>query len=242
VPERKYDNTLFKLLNALGMSGWVQSHAEAALDSGSSAPAEDNRPIRHAQVRQYRNPKSSTFPESQYRPTSLTKFQDQDFRSVNQYIPEDIYLKGVLPNIEDLKKGPIRLNSKDVLGMGAGSEEFNSLWDGPLLQGILGLGNANMSLGYDPEQNKPYLSIFDSWDFNTGDGNGEQYMGFDALRNAGTPFNVYDRVYIEPFHDGSLPRYIQTEAKNQPVKGDIELPNSGERDPRLKWVSRRKPK
>lgn len=224
MPDRNYEG-IWKLLLALGMRGIIDKQVNDALMSGNPLGDPDDRDIRHAQIKQYTNPTERVFPDSQYRPTSLTKFRDQPFKSLMDYYPDTIEMNQKLPTVDDLKNnGPYVLNQDRVFGYSPKQPltYFDLNDDGPKLGKELGIGNGQMSLGYDPEKKKPYMSVFDSWDFKTDDKqNGEIYDGFGLLDKAGSPFNTYDRVYFEPNLDHSVPSTFKV--PNTSRVGDIEL-------------------
>jgi len=182
---------------------------------------QDSRPVRHAQVEQYRGIKE--LPESKYRPSSLSKFQDQPFKSIQNYFPAFANIRGMggkkIPN-----KGEIMDMSGKVLDPTA--MEYD--WLGPKglyapiekSMGLGGVGRAKVSAGQD--EKGPYISLFDSWDFEEGSGHAGEGLPYSdlerkLLKRAGQPFNIYDRIYFKPNQYGEFPRTIG-------APGDIELP------------------
>lgn len=162
--------------------------------------------VRRDQVEQYQNPDRDVFPKQPLRPTDLTKFQDQDFRSMAKYIPARIDMPAGLAGADpNTLKLPMKLNAEELYGSWGDNLMFGDIKGIPRR---MGLGSATVSIGGKPDD--LYLSIFDSWDEPTGHG-----PYFDNA--TGKPFNVYDRVPIK-LKNGRIPERIQ----GQP---DVELPN-----------------
>jgi hypothetical protein len=226
-----YDSTLLNILSKLGLDGYMQNKGrQFLLEGGADGP--DSRGVRAAQTMQYQHPERDILPRSPYKPTSLTKFQDQVFRSEAGYLPQFIYLPSEVSNIPVSKlktDGPIKL-SPEVSGKIWGDPPqgddigFDIFNDPRRLEKVAGLGHGTLSLGYDKDKDKPYLSIFDSWDFDPKEqGNGEVHDGFSILKTMGQPFNIYDRVYFTPsYSNGHVPKMIRLGSTLMP--GDIELP------------------
>jgi hypothetical protein len=166
--------------------------------------------VRRKQVAQYLGDDTNALPDAPYRPTSLTKFQDQPFKSQYKYLPRIIQMpkEVVGKNINELKL-PMSLEHNPSVALGGNYGGIGS----SNLSNYMGLGSARTSIGKD-EQGKPYLSMFDSWDF----ANPHDPME-SILRTLGKPFNIYDRIPITPGPGNTIPEQVDPFSK-----GDIDLP------------------
>jgi len=111
------------------------------------------------------------------RPKSLTKYQDRHFKRLS----EDNRKK--MQNLAFKLRKPLSATPQRVEDMD-GNTDF-------------GLGRSTLSAALD-ENGKPYLSVFDSWDF---DEKGSTQQPLDSLYRAvlkrlGKPYNVYERFPI----------------------------------------------
>lgn len=121
-----------------------------------------------------------TLEDSQHRPKALTKYQDRPFRRLS----EDNRAKMrnfVFKLNKPLTNAPQRVTDSDP-----SNTDF-------------GLGRSTISAALD-ENGEPYLSVFDSWDF---DEKGSTQQPLDSLYRAvlqrlGKPYNVYERLPIRP--------------------------------------------
>lgn len=153
------------------------------------------------QIDQYQNPDESYLPNSPYRPTNLTKFQDRAFKSLAQYLPNRIDMPKEMVG-KPLPTAPTRLPDRRSVNL------------------PLGLGAATHSLGQD--EKGPYYSIFDSWDFDEPWASGAPAFLNEAVKKSGTPFNIYDRIYFPPGPNNTIPESIPTKGPGR--YRDIELP------------------
>lgn len=154
-------------------------------------------PVRQAQVKQFLNPDQQVLPESPDRPQALSKFQDRAFKSLREFVPNQIMMPESLVG-QPAPDQPTKLPHRRL-------NPYNA-----------GMGNSTLSLGKDDKGH--YLSIFDSWDFDEPYSSGSLIPGFeDWLRNKGTPFNIYDRYH---FSGSTIPPWIEKNARTT----DIELP------------------
>lgn len=152
--------------------------------------------FRTKQIAQYKHPELDILPLTEERPTSLTRFKGQAFRSLKRYYPDRIGVGAVV----DLSTGdlPKVLNSDDVLF----ASDSGAGYGASLTYG-LGLGHARVSVGKD--KRGYYLSVFDSWDFEEGRGHTSIPMRSSDARKIGQPYNIYDRFYFTPDErDGKL--------------------------------------
>jgi hypothetical protein len=142
-------------------------------------------PDDEAFLRQYISPKTDIFPKQHRRPTSLPKSQqpkDVEWRRLN-WDPEEVSF-GMTK--DDFAKF-MRTGEPTPL-----SEEFLDLGrKGGLNLG--GLGSHKVSLGKDKEG--MYVSIYDVLDYESQNVNP---VISALLKNAGKPFAVYDRFYLDP--------------------------------------------
>jgi hypothetical protein len=168
-------------------------------------------PARQAEVDQFLGEKA--LPDAPYRPTSLTRFTDRPFKSIAAHYPAEIQMASLagrdlskmdLPYAVDPEEMPKAVHPRQ--------KRMTPL---PL---ALGLGEARVGIGRDG--NRYYVSVFDSWDFDSGPNQGG--IKFDVveavLRRGGKPFNVYDRVYFEPdMKDGKpvIPKVIRSRVAGQ---------------------------
>lgn len=163
-----------------------------------------NNEARQKQVKLYTEPNSKALPEQKLRPSSLTKFTDRPFYSMADYLPAEMKLP---PEIAGKLFSNFRLPYKlqgGVTVMKPGDKQ-GAIPNSDLSK-YLGLGRATTSIGMD-EANKPYLSIFDSWDFDKDTAAGLPPLGW-FLRSAGKPYNIYDRVPFE-LEAGKIPEILK---------------------------------
>lgn len=161
----------------------------------------------------FNTPNAPKLPDQPLRPTSLTKFRDQPFKSLRSHLPNKIILPDSLANKDvDSINYPYKLPQNEVWET-YGDQETPTFFGDPAplpLVKQLSLGNATLSLGKDKD--RPYLSIFDSYDFAPGAGELNSIKKW-FLQRATQPFNVYDRIPIEPYVDPDnrrrLPRVIE---------------------------------
>lgn len=122
-------------------------------------------------------------PDAQQRPKSLTKFQDRAFKALTPYNRKSMKGYQFRPP-SPLSPSPQRIPA----------DPYNT---------DFGLGRSTLSAAVD-EQGKPYLSVFDSWDF---DEKGSTRQSLDALYRAvlkrlGKPYNVYERLPVREVVNG----------------------------------------
>lgn len=127
-------------------------------------------------------------PDTSQRPKSLTKYQDRRFKSLTPYNRESMRGYRFRPT-SPLSSSPQRLSK------GEQNTDF-------------GLGRSTLSAATD-EKGNPYLSVFDSWDF---DEKGSTQQPLDALYRAvlkrlGKPYNVYERLPVRPVNGGEYEVY-----------------------------------
>jgi hypothetical protein len=234
---KPYSSALLRVLSKIGLGGWLESMGRDALQRGTVDSGEDIRTIRKAQTKQFEYPNSHALTPSKYRPTDLTKFQDQAFKSVMDYFPNFIDMsKSVkMPTTADLIRSqkPFSLPDDKVYGFGGlehpeGAYRESLTSDAAVLRKILGLGHATMSLGYDKERKQPYMSVFDSWDFKGSPAvTGPNRLGFDIINALGKPFNIYDRVYIPKPKNELEPLNSSISVPKESLVGDVYLPTQG---------------
>jgi hypothetical protein len=178
--------------------------------------AAGNREARRRQVKQYTEPDSNALPDQALRPTSLTKNLNLPFKSMGEYLPLETELPPeVVGKLLNELKLPMKLSTQpQVLKAGPNGGAMPAKG----LNQFLGLGEATNGIGID-EQGKPYMSIYDLWDF-AGEGGPLEWF----LKNAGQPFNVYDRIPID-LQDGKLPKTVTTRG----YKKDVNLPYEGKK-------------
>jgi len=176
-------------------------------------------PIRRKQIEQFMYPNQDIFPRTDLRPTSLTKFQDRTFRSMKDYIPRVIELPDYISGVPfDLLEEIGLPYSVDQNARVLVPSQHGSAINIPLLTNSMGLGEGTVSIGKDPKTNQPYMSIFDSWDF---DEPGSGFEWTSQLRKSGVPFNIYDRIPLKM--DNGKIRRIQTTKQSK----DVLLPYEG---------------
>lgn len=158
--------------------------------------------VRQRQIQQFQT--GQGLPPTTERPTALTKFQQQPYVSQREYLPRVIQLPSSVVGMPiDQIRGPIKLTDEPMVIRGGEKGGIGS----PRLTHYLGLGDATVSIGRD--ERGPYLSVFDSWDFE------KDPLGMVAR---GQPFNVYDRIYFQPDDRGRIPQFV-----THPNRGDINL-------------------
>ena len=182
--------------------------------------------VRRKQAQQYMRPNEDILPRQPLRPTSLTKFTNQPFRSVAEYLPTGIILppsvagKHIadvsLPKKLDQTAANFRENPDVIKGLRLAPGSMGTIFGG--LGSNLGLGQNTVSIGGDPQH--PYVSIFDSWD---------DPSGIPEIDQKGTPFNVYDRIPFQLGPDNTIPEYIPSRGRltdiNLPIEGlKVALP------------------
>lgn len=176
--------------------------------------------LRRQQVEQYTQPDKNILPEQTLRPTALSKFGNQPFKSQSSFLPPTVELPDTVAgkSLQDLQL-PLKLDENKVYGRGPGDRAFRdwSLSDGTTgsLNSQMGLGHATNAIGVDKATGKPYLSQFDSWDF--AEPSKFAYPFGQMLRAAGKPFNIYERIPIQ-LEKGKIPKYIGTRGE------DITIP------------------
>lgn len=229
MPETPIVDTTMGLLRLLiegrkKLGNWVADQVKAAAIAHNE---NDPRPIRPAQLAQAFG-QEQMFPKQSLRPTSLTKFQDQPTYSMEPYFPKKIDM-GDLAGTRMPATLPYKLTDEERQSILGDQEPPQFSFDpNPTLalEKQLGLGHGTLSLGKDP-QGKPYLSVFDSWDFRPGGPGGGDTSEVDeisrAILNRHTkPFNLYDRVPFELQGD-RIPAFVYPTVDRS---RDINLPKS----------------
>ena len=152
-------------------------------------------PYRRDQLEQYQHPEKDVLPKTNERPQDLTKFLDREFRSLRKHAPAKLIIPDeyVGKTVPDTPTTISRMRP-DSLNMG--------------------LGQAKWSVGKDKQS--PYISVFDSWDFDEPYSSGVSKGASEYLRKRGTPFNIYDRYR---FAGDTIPAWIEKDA----ITTDIEL-------------------
>lgn len=141
--------------------------------------------------------RTNTLKDAEYTPTQ-GKLNNGKYIT---YMREPTFVEDVLmPVYNDLKLGRKRIGGKKVAGEVLSLPKYvNSIEEitpkGNAVVHIPFLNNATMSSGHDGRGE--YLSIFDTWDYNTGvyakpgDNIGKHIDG--------KPFDIYDRIYLDDY-------------------------------------------
>lgn len=125
---------------------------------------------------------TDNLPDQPLRPKSLTKFQDRPFKGLsddNRRWLENFSFKASQPLSQTPQRVPHSVENLDQ-----------------------GLGRSTYSAALD-EAGNPYMSVFDSWDFDEPGATGKGQGTFDSIARAimkklGKPYNVYERLPLEP--------------------------------------------
>jgi hypothetical protein len=126
-------------------------------------------------------------PDQPQRPKSLTKFNDRPFKRLSDDGRK--YLQDWTFRLDQpLSTTPQRLPNTSEGEGAAGLDQ--------------GLGHSTYSAALD-ETGNPYVSVFDSWDFDQQGNSGQGTGVIDSLSRAimkklGKPYNVYERFPLEP--------------------------------------------
>ena len=143
--------------------------------------------------------RTNTLRDAEYTPTQ-GKLNNGKYIT---YMREPTFVEDVLmPIYNDLKLGRKRIDGKKVAGEVLSLPKYvNSIEEitpkGNAVVHIPFLNNATMSSGHDDRGE--YLSIFDTWDYNTGvyanpGDNIGKYID-------GKPFDIYDRIYLDDYYN-----------------------------------------
>lgn len=143
--------------------------------------------------------RTNTLRDAEYTPTQ-GKLNNGKYIT---YMREPTFVEDVLmPIYNDLKLGRKRIGGKKVAGEVLSLPKYvNSIEEitpkGNAVVHIPFLNNATMSSGHDDRGE--YLSIFDTWDYNTGvyakpGDNIGKYID-------GKPFDIYDRIYLDDYYN-----------------------------------------
>ena len=173
--------------------------------------------------------RTNTLRDAEYNPTQ-GKLNNGKYIT---YMREPTFVEDVLmPIYNDLKLGRKRIGGKKIAGEVLSLPKYaNSIEEitpkGNAVVHIPFLNNATMSSGHDGRGE--YLSIFDTWDYNTdvyakpGDNIGKHIDG--------KPFDIYDRIYLDDYfgmpkeYRGStyIPELIVTANKYANGKNPIRI-------------------
>jgi hypothetical protein len=168
--------------------------------------------IRRDQINQYLNPDKDIIPRTDMRPQSITKFGNQIYRSQKDRLPSSIILPTSIAGKDPLSIGIQTLDEYKEPIYSIGPESENLMFNQDIsLARRMGLGSAKTSIRGGKN---PYISIFDSWD---------DPSNYKILDDAGTPFNIYDRIPISLDEHGKIPKIIPSRGQ------DIELPSMRKR-------------